>query len=478
MRIASGDGAGFLAAPLMRLFCFIAIFALGAGAACAQYSASGLYGMRGSTGLYGQPGLSIPYPFHYNELYTTYFGPASADIQVESENFLACRPPLGPTYSYALCYYSGPAVSTPAAAPGATPVNPALPCTLSADGKSANCTCYGLTTDQYPPPVPYFIDINAILNLDLYLSTISVCGHDGANCSPHDTTHWNKAPACQAANSSMVIPTAQLISVFTPAMGSNYTSGSTSCSRGKYAGCMTAPCYHTGKFDSAGNELVQCKCPVFEGPFEIGQPNMPCDANALTPTPQSGSGAARPSYVWSAAHNPKLNPADPPATGCLPDMAGDKGCPLYKPGATYPVAKGSPLCQQVCNSYRKDIRANASTAGKGVQIPYSCDAAICTTLGIGQTPPLPPPNPLKKASLLQNACGGLSSQPGLQAIMTLEEMDQCSCCASQVCGCANPGTDINADTQAEIGKLNAGQQQIGIEPQCQINGTLCGAQAP
>ena len=102
---------------------------------------------------------------------------------------------------------------------------------------------------------------------------------------------------------------------------------------------------------------------------------------------------------------------------------------------------------------------------------------LCTTLGIGQTTP-PPPNPLKKANLLQNACGNLAEQSGLRAILTLELADQCSCCASQICGCANPGTDINAATQVNIAKLNAQQEQLKIKPQCQINGTLCGAQTP
>jgi hypothetical protein len=47
---------------------------------------------------------------------------------------------------------------------------------------------------------------------------------------------------------------------------------------------MTAPCYHTGKKGSAGNELVECKCPVYDGPFELGQAGVPCDANELTPS--------------------------------------------------------------------------------------------------------------------------------------------------------------------------------------------------
>jgi hypothetical protein len=348
---------------------------------------------------------------------------------------------------------------------------------LSADGTSANCTCYGLTTDQYPPYVPYFVDINGILNLDLYLRTIGVCGHGGENCSPEpigESPSGNKAPICRAANINAVIPSADMISVFSPVKNADYATGAssnqTSCPAGKYAGCMTAPCYHTGKKDSAGNELVECKCPVFDGPFELGQAGVPCDANALTPPSTDASTAgAQPlplSYVWSAAHNPIVNhaPIDPPPTGCLPDMAGDKGCPLYSSTTTYPVAAGSPLCHDVCKSYRTGIRL------PGIQVGYTCDATLCTTVGIGQSTP-PPPNPLGKATLLKKACGGLAEQSGLPAILALEQRDQCSCCASQVCGCATP----DANTQAEISQLNAQQQTLGITPQCEINGTLCGA---
>src|ERR1019366_252441 len=80
-------------------------------------------------------------------------------------------------------------------------------CQVTASRRIAHA---GLSTEQYPPYVPYFIDINAILNLDLYLTTIAVCGHDGVNCDPREpilaNTAWNKAPACQAANNNMVIP--------------------------------------------------------------------------------------------------------------------------------------------------------------------------------------------------------------------------------------------------------------------------------
>ena len=57
--------------------------------------------------------------------WTTTFGPAYADITLAPTNFVPCRG--GP---YALCYYSGP--SGPAQDLG---------CTLTKDGKYANCQC-------------------------------------------------------------------------------------------------------------------------------------------------------------------------------------------------------------------------------------------------------------------------------------------------------------------------------------------------
>lgn len=424
--------------------------------------------------------------FRFNDRKTTPFGPAYADIWLSPSNFLACKPPVGRPFTYALCLFSGPAVATPVPANGSASVNPPLPCRLSADGKSADCTCYALTTEQYPPYVPYFVDINAILNLDLYLRTVAACGHGGENCSPRapirDYSWWNDAPVCRAANADRVIPGADLISVFSTVKTSDYATGaspnSTSCTTGKYVGCMTAPCRHTGKRDSAGNELVQCQCPVYDGPFEISQAGVPCDANNLTPPAERSKPAVPPPvYVWSAAHNPALNhpTIDPPATGCLPDAPDGKGCPLYSAQTRYPVTKHSPLCREVCEAYRHGIRQNSrQSAAKGVQIGYTCDAALCTTIGIGQSAP-PPPDPLRKAALLQNACGGLAELSGLRAILALEQIDQVSCGASQICGCDEPGTDISAVTQAEITGLNQGQEALGITPQCQLNGTLCGA---
>lgn len=423
--------------------------------------------------------------FRFNDLMTTRFGPADADIWLRQSNFLACKPPLGRPFTYALCLYSGPAVGTPVPGKGANAVNPPLPCTLSADGKSADCTCYALTTDEYPPYIPYFVDINAILNLDLYLRTAYACGHDGENCSPRQLrsySRWNDAPVCRAANMGRVIPGTDLISVFSTVKSSDYATGaspnSTSCPTGKYAACMTAPCHYAGKRDSAGNPLVQCQCPVHDGPFEISQAGVSCDANKLTPrAPRAKPDRAPPVYVWSAAHNPALNhpSIDPPASGCLPDAPDGKGCPLYSSQTDYPLTKGSPLCRRVCEAYRTGVsQSRPRSGGRGVQIAYTCDAALCTTIGIGQTS-APARDPLRKASLLQNACGGLSELGGLREILALEQIDRVSCGASQVCGCDEPGRDIDAATQAEITELNRGQQAIGIKPQCQLNGTLCGA---
>ena len=100
--------------------------------------------------------------FRLNTLPTTPYGPAWADILVRPENFLACK-----GASIALCYYSGP--------------GPVTPCTVEEGKGLANCTCY-----EIPSGLPYFVDINAILNLDVYLDTVKTCG-----------TEWRKLSSCR-----------------------------------------------------------------------------------------------------------------------------------------------------------------------------------------------------------------------------------------------------------------------------------------
>jgi hypothetical protein len=100
-------------------------------------------------------------PFRLNTLPTTPYGPPWADITTASSNFLECK-----GAAIALCYYSGP--------------GPTTPCTLDGLG-IANCTCYEIPAGQR-----YLVDINAILNLDVYLKTAARCGKDGSKCRRRD----------------------------------------------------------------------------------------------------------------------------------------------------------------------------------------------------------------------------------------------------------------------------------------------------
>jgi len=243
--------------------------------------------------------------FQYNNQKTTPYGVAAADIVLKLSNMLVCKTPSASPVTYALCFYSGPAGPTGQAG------NPALPCTLSPDGKSASCVCYKLDTSQTPHDT-YAIDINGILNLGVYKSTVKACGHDGAKCSVATSA---SNPACAATNHGTMMPTRPIISVFSTAAASRYTvsgkSGTQACPAGAYAGCMTAPCADQGQTDGKGNALVTCQCPVVTGLYEIGQQDVPCNANAVPATSAVASGS---NFVWSASHNPKSNPGTAPSS--------------------------------------------------------------------------------------------------------------------------------------------------------------------
>ena len=58
----------------------------------------------------------------------------------------------------------------------------------------------------------------------------------------------------------------------------------------------------------------------------------------------------------------------------------------------------------------------------------------------------------------------------LSEIIKAETAAECSCCASQLCGCGADGK-----TNTAIFTLNQQQRDRGITPQCDINGTLCGS---
>lgn len=205
-------------------------------------------------------------PFRLNTLPTTPYGPPWADITTANSNFLECK-----GAAIALCYYSGP--------------GPTTPCTLDGLG-IANCTCYEIPSGQR-----YFVDINAILNLDVYLKTAARCGKDGSKCRP---TGSIEAPVCEAINSDTLIPGADLVSTFSLYLEKQFPVDPTTCSTpAAYAGCMTAPCKRTGKTDpNTGLPLVQCGCPTFTGPYQVG---------TKISTDQCVLGG---NYIWSAAYQP------------------------------------------------------------------------------------------------------------------------------------------------------------------------------
>ena len=207
-------------------------------------------------------------PFKLNTLPTTSYGPPWADIMLKPANMLECK---SNTTSIALCYYSGPGPNTP--------------CILDGFGL-ANCTCYEIPSGQ-----PYLVDINAILNRNVYLKTVAVCGNDGSKCLPVGSL---EAPVCEAINHHTLIPGADLISTFSLYLEKQMRISPTTCATpAAYAGCMTAPCKRTGRKDPhTGLPLVQCGCPTFTGPYQVGQ-KIPTDRCVL-----EGN------YVWSAAYNP------------------------------------------------------------------------------------------------------------------------------------------------------------------------------
>ena len=350
-------------------------------------------------------------PFTLNTCMTTSYGPAWADILVKPENFLQCK-----GASIALCYYSGP--------------GPVTPCEFAPDQATASCTCY-----EIPGGATYFVDINAILNLDVYLATVAECGIDGSDCLPRGS---RTAPVCDSINTNTFIPGADLISTFSLYLENEIPISQTQCTiPALYAGCMTAPCTRTGNIDPAtGLPLVQCTCPTFDGPFQAGQSVNPqqcvLDNN----------------LVWSAAYAPG-GTFPPPLPGCVPDTPGPSGCPLLSPKPpNIPPPPSDISCAKVCGEYR-------NSAQQGVEVGFTCDATLCTATKADP-------------DLVKEACSGLGNND-VSEILKLETAVGFSCAASQICGCTP-----DQPTSVAIFSLNARQRARGIATQCDLNGTLCG----
>ena len=134
---------------------------------------------------------------------------------------------------------------------------------------------------------------------------------------------------------------------------------------------------------------------------------------------------------------------------CVPDATSRQcGCGLYVPGQTTLPPDSGVSCDTVCQEYVSCQREPGP-----VQIGYTCDATLCTTRDVG---------------LATEACYGIQACD-VSEILKAERAADCSCCASQLCGCT-----ANAVTNGEVSALNTEQRDRGETPQCDINGTLCG----
>ncbi len=381
------------------------------------------------------------------------------ESDMQHTQFLPCRG--GP---FALCYYSGP--------------DGTLPCevnSLKSQGRNvADCSCIEV------PYGPYFVDINAIMDLQTYELTVAACGRDGERC-----LFPNQAPVCDLIQNKKLIPGADMISVFSLSCVPEEGIAQIPCDVGLYAGCMTAPCYRNPE-DPEG--IVRCECPMYdEGCYEVG-----------TPEGEGGTCVLGGNNVWSSAHNQGLScppasngtdctlvtfPLDP--TTCTPDAPQgvtdacgvEVACPLFPQQRQPPVdisdeelaaLPQTELCAQVCAEYSQ---CGGGADGSGEQHAYTCDAVLCTSkcaaTGSFQD----------DLELTRLACGELPSciaSPGIGAIMELELAVGCSCCASQVCGCGEGEDQINDATQIALFELNQAQCERGITPQCCLNETLCG----
>lgn len=353
----------------------------------------------------------LPFPFcggsfPLNTQQTTAYGLPWADVTTSSSDWITC---FGP---YALCYYAN--------------------CTPDPSGLTADCPCYSTFGTN-------FVDINAILNNDVYNETKAFCTNDPAACHTP-----NQAPVCQSLMSGSFMQGAVNFSTFSLYRATKEPIGLTDCTSqpGLYAGCMTAPCFGATTEDTTnGTSTIQCDCPLYDGPFQVGQNNLSCDDG---------------DRVYSAAYNLIPPPSTPPSAscemidGCIPDAPPENcGCALYVSSTVTTLPANSGVdCVKVCQEYD-------SCQGKGnIEVGYTCDATICTS---------------EKTDLILDACDGLQNCD-LSEIFKAESAAQCSCCGSQLCGCSP-----NTATDHKIKTLDADQRSNGETPQCDINGTLCGS---
>ncbi len=354
--------------------------------------------------------LPLPFcggSFPLNTQQTTPYGPPWANVVQSGADWITC---FGP---YALCFYAE-----------------CIP-SKGSDKTVADCPCFEAFGTN-------FVDINAILNDDIYNETKAFC-----DANPEACHQPNQAPVCQALISGDFMQGATLFSTFSFYNAKEEPIGSTDCTQqpGLYAGCMTAPCFGSGvPGTQPDTTMIECQCPTYDGPFQLGKDNLSCDNspsidsaayNLTTPPSSSGNACER-------------------LPSCVPDAPPDScGCPLYvSPTVTVLPPDSGVDCTKVCQEYDTCQRGDTN-----IQLGYTCDATLCTT---------------ENQALVADACVGLQ-KCDLSEIFKAESAANCSCCASQLCGC-----DANTVTKAKISSLNSQQEAQGTTTQCQSNGTLCG----
>jgi hypothetical protein len=231
--------------------------------------------------------------------------------------FLACSLPANGN-PIALCYYSG--------VPGAPQFTPK--CNVSQGGNAAECDCYEINVNTPGATGNYsysYVELTSILNQDLYNQTLADCvgaGGDITCLTFADVQQGNlmkpqAAHLCAALTSlpNGIFPGADLISDFSEIGNSMGNPGIPkpltdpyACPvnppppGNNYAGCMTAPCTHTGKIDPLTQlPLARCTCPTFDGPNQVGNPQIEGPPPfSCTPPPPFGPTVFP--YIWSAAY--------------------------------------------------------------------------------------------------------------------------------------------------------------------------------
>ena len=211
---------------------------------------------------------------------------AWADAHSGLENFLACR--LETTGPIALCYYSG--------VPGAALQTPG--CTLTQDGKAADCTCYQVSQGK-PKGRAVFLHPGHLDPEQAGLRGDRQALRPRRRALPERRQSGLRRPAARGAGlrgdaGRDDVSGADLISTFSPILAPELGLVSQTCPRnGKggnlYAGCMGSPCKTTGKTDPAtGLPLVRCTCPTFDGPTRSATRRSSLATSPAASRPMSG----------------------------------------------------------------------------------------------------------------------------------------------------------------------------------------------